>query len=800
VIDDPELLQEFLIESFENLDRLDQDFIDLEQDPASREILASIFRTVHTIKGTSGFLGFDKLQGVTHVGENLLGKLRDGQMAVSEEITSGLLSLVDAVREMLSAIEGAGNEGNGDYSPLVGVLTDLQDGARSTVAEDVVLPPEDQETIELELEAGRLGTLLVETGLCTKAAVVSALKAQILGDERRLGEILIERGLMSANQLLEVLGEITTKSNIGNPTLVGLHPKASETDPEPLDRKPDEAKTEGGRSVADSSVRVDVALLDGLIDLVGELVLARNQLVQLTGSRGSKGNPTATASQRVSMLTSELQERVMKTRMQPINVAWNKLPRVVRDLAVTCGKQVRVEMEGQDTELDKTIIEAIRDPLTHIVRNSVDHGIERAEVREGNGKNPQGMLKLRAFHEGGKVVIEIIDDGGGIDPDKVKAKALEKNVITADQAASMSDQEAVNLIFAPGFSTAAQVTNVSGRGVGMDVVRTNIEKIGGTVDVQSVVGHGTTLTIRIPLTLAIVPALIVETGGSRFAVPQPNLIELVRIKRPAESLERIDDATVYRLRGQLLPVLDLSGVLGLPDSSGPRSLAVLHVDGIQFGLLVDRVNDAEEIVVKPLGPHLKGVDTFAGCTVMGDGTVALILDIMAIARRARLQVSHETADLTASKETERFESLLICEVGTVRLAVPLPRVSRLEHVNVDQVEQAGRQNVVRYGKTLLPVVDLHDLLGVYADVVPRRLKMIVTNEVDGRSIGIIVDRIVDSIRVPAGTLSVQGATGRFGTAGSGVVGDKLTEVIDIDAVVATVDDSYFSHDLVSIGD
>ncbi|MGE3324167.1 MAG: chemotaxis protein CheA [Acidimicrobiia bacterium] len=657
--------------------------------------------------------------------------------------------------------------------------------------------------MNFELEKGRLGYLLVEQGLCTREAVISALRSQLNGDARRLGEILIERGVLSPNQVLEVLGEISTKAKATHPALLAAAAPTAAPAAEPVADATEHAetggvRTEGGRSIAESSVRVDVSLLDGLIDLVGELVLARNQLVQLTGSRASKGNPTAAASQRVSLITSELQERVMKTRMQAINVVWGKLPRVVRDLSIQCGKQVRVEMEGQDTELDKTIIEAIKDPLTHIVRNSVDHGIENPIVRENAGKNATGVLKLRAFHEGGKVVIEIIDDGGGINPTKVKAKAVEKGVITAEQAESMSDTEAVHLIYAPGFSTAEAVTNVSGRGVGMDVVKTNIEKIGGTLDVQSTVGVGTTLIIRIPLTLAIVPALIVQAGGSRFAVPQPNLLELVRLKDEATALEWIDGASFYRLRGQLLPVLDLCTLLSVERqvaegrSAKARSLAVLQVDGIQFGIMVDRVNDAEEIVVKPLGPHLKGVDFFAGCTVMGDGSVALILDIMSIARWAKLTAANRTIEVQNDKVTVEFESLLLCMVGETKVAVPMASVARLEHVKPESLELAGQQEVVKYGKHLLPVVRLHQFLGAYAELDSvRRIKMVVTGEENGHSIGIVVDQILDSVRVPAGSVSVQGGGGRYGMLGTTVINDEVTEVVDIAAITSAVDESYF---------
>ena len=732
MIDDEELLNEFLVESFENLDRLDQDFIDLEQEPTSREILASIFRTVHTIKGTSGFLGFDKLEAVTHVGENLLGKLRDGELRVNGEITSTLLRMVDAVREIMASIEVAHSEGDGDYTALIGALTRVQQ----------------------------------------TDAMVAAMQA--------VSDV--------AHELPGVAGDPIRRSGLSESDNVGAF----------------EAATGSAKSIAESSVRVDVALLDSLIDLVGELVLARNQLVQLTGSRsGGKGDATTAASQRVSLITSELQERVMKTRMQPINTVWGKLPRVVRDLAVACGKKVRVELDGQDTELDKTIIEAIKDPLTHLVRNSVDHGIEEPSVREAAGKSPEGKLCLRAYHEGGKVVIEILDDGAGIDPAKIRAKVVEKGLLTAEHAEQLSDHDAMAYIFTAGFSTASQVTNVSGRGVGMDVVKNNIEKIGGSLDVQSKIGHGTTLTIRIPLTLAIVPALIVVTCGARFAVPQPNLVELVRLKDEA-ALEEIDGASFHRLRGRLLPVLDLAELLNIErpaDDCGPaagaaRTLAVLQIDGAQFGLLVDRVNDAEEIVVKPLGRHLKSVDVFAGCTIMGDGTVALILDVMSIARRCRVS-SASAADPDAVAARVETESLLLCHVGGARVAIPLDKVARLEHVELDRLELAGTQEVVKYADTLLPVVRLANFIGSEGTSAGR-LKLVVTNEDSGSSVGLLVDDIFDAIEVAVGSVSMQGGANRFCVLGTAVVAGEVTEVLDVEGVTATVDPSFFTHTLLSV--
>ncbi len=504
-----EIVKEFLVESYENLDQLDQDLIALEQDPGNREILASIFRTIHTIKGTCGFLGFDKLEKVAHVGENLLSRLRDGELVLDQERTSALLTMIDAIRQILSCIEADGQEGDVDYSALIAELERLQQidasaaaapaaesGEEAPAAEEQAEPaPQSAEPVVVQRELENFGDILLESGQIDGDQLDAAVTEQVKGDPRRIGEILVDQGAIDGSAVKDTLKT--------------------------------QAEQRGG-SLSESTIRVDVEHLDKLMNLVGELVLARNQILQHT--TGIDDSAFVATSQRLNLITTELQEGVMKTRMQPIGNVWSKLPRVVRDLATSFEKEIDLVMEGKETELDKTIIEAIRDPLTHLVRNSVDHGIEPPEVREAKGKPREGTLLLRAFHEGGQVNIEIVDDGGGIDVERVKQKAISNGVITNDQANRMSEHELCNLVFMAGLSTATHVTNVSGRGVGMDVVRTNIEKIGGTIDLSSQPGEGTTFRIKIPLTLAIIPALIVTTGSDRYAIPQVSLLELVRLE------------------------------------------------------------------------------------------------------------------------------------------------------------------------------------------------------------------------------------------------------------------------------
>ncbi len=712
-----EVVKEFLVESHEGLDRLDRDLVVLEQRPHDRELLAGVFRCIHTIKGTCGFLGFSKLEEVSHVGESLLSLLRDGKLDLTPEITSALLRLVDAVREILSSIESAGAEGDGDYSALVDVLGSLASGKTAAP----------KAAVAVSAEADVIMADAIEAEVATPAAPIVT---------------------------------------------------AAVTAPAPVP-----AATAG---VSDSNIRVDVGLLDKLMNLVGELVLARNQILQLSAVLADSS--LHASSQRLNLITTELQEGVMKTRMQPIGNIWSKLPRVVRDLAVACGKQVRVEMEGRETELDKTIIEAIKDPLTHIIRNSVDHGIETPEVRLAAGKPAEGRLSLRAYHEGGQVNIEIVDDGAGIDVERVKRKALERGLITADQASRMADREAFLLIFAPGFSTAEKVTNVSGRGVGMDVVRTNIEKIGGTVDVHSIPASGTTLKIRIPLTLAIIPALVVTTGGERFAIPQVSLIELVRLEGDkCRAIETIYGAPVYRLRGTLLPLVYLDRELGLAATAADHeavNIVVLQADDRRFGMIVDRISDTEEIVVKPLSKQLKGISALAGATIMGDGKIALILDVMGIAQRAhviseaRERVRVDAASTQVSGDGRQM--LLLFGLGTDRrVAMPLSIVSRLEEIPSGMVERAGGAEVVQYRGEIMPLIRLSRLLGA-TECEPREPMQVVVYSDGKRSVGLVVDHILDIVEE---TLSVQHTTGGGAVYGSAVIQQRVTDLLDVESIV-----------------
>jgi two-component system chemotaxis sensor kinase CheA len=697
------ILKDFVVESRENLDRLEHDLVELEANPSSRETLASIFRTVHTIKGAAGFTGLSKVEALAHGGETVLSKLRDGVLIINPAITSGLLALSDRLREMLSHVDRTGVEAEIDSSALVAQLLALDNG-----------------------------------------------------DERSAG------------------APIEAPADLGDPARV--------------------AQPAG-------SVRVNVEQLDTLMNLVGELVLARNEIIQLSGADNQ--SVMLGTSQRLNSITTQLQEGIMKTRMQPIDNIWTKLPRVVRDAARHCGKMVRLDMEGRETELDRTLIEAIQDPLTHVLRNAVDHGIETPERRIACGKTAEGRISLRASHDGGLVTIEVADDGDGIDVAALKQRALERGLITAEQAHGMVDHEALNLIFLPGLSTAAKITSISGRGVGMDVVKTNIERIGGRVSVHSQRGAGTTLRMRIPLTLAIMTALIVTDGRNGYAIPQANVLELVPLgsgDTPAK-IERIHDASVYRLRGELLPLVWLNDALAPRAGMAPSArcdtdanqaavIIVLQADREKFGLVLDDVFDTQEIVVKPLGRHLRNIPIFAGATITGNGRVVLILDVPGLAVQANLlaDVRHGAAlpvDESPDAHSEVREALLLVSgLDNSRLAIPLAQITRLEEFPRGALERVAGRDVVQYFGDVLPLVSLATLVGDRGSALEPAASNTDTVHAlvhthDGRHVGVVVNRILDTVEhMP----SDFGPATRKGFSGTVVIQGRVTEIVDLSVV------------------
>jgi two-component system, chemotaxis family, sensor kinase CheA len=765
-----EIVGEFLMESHENLDQIDRDLVELEKAPDSRDLISRIFRAIHTIKGTSGFLAFGRLEKLAHAGESLLSRLRDGVQPVTPQTITTLLATIDGVRSLLASIEETTSEGDIDVDVIITAVHAQMDAPAKAVeavepdepaaVEEAPIPLEEQRPAPDPVEGQRrpLGEMLVESGAAKPSDIGSALQQQLEGDERKLGTILLEEGKAQPAAVSEALQAQTPK-----------------------------------RSVADSAIRVDVDLLDGLLNLVGELVLARNQLVRGVMEIGD--TVLVRSAQRLGMITSELQEGIMKTRMQPIDHIWSKLPRVVRDLSNSLGKQVQLVMSGKETELDRSLLEAVKDPLTHLVRNAVDHGVEEPARRLAAGKTAEGTLTLRAYHEGGHVAVEVADDGAGMDVELIAAKAVEKGLLRADQIATMDKRDIMAMVFQPGFSTAAKVTNVSGRGVGMDVVKTNIERIGGAVSVDSTLGEGTVWRLTIPLTLAIIQALTVDCGDQRYVVPQVAVLELVFIDGQSTKIEYASGAPVYRLRGKLLPLVRLDRALGL-DVGGDQGvyIMVLQADGRRFGLVVDRVLNTEEVVVKALNSRFKDIGMYAGATILGDGKVGLILDVSSLARRSHLSSDSERGSVMGTSrgagKVGAGERLLVTAVGERRVAIPLDAVTRLEEFPRARIEHAGSREVVQYRGQILPLVRLSHLLGAYTEVEEGDTVSVVVYSEGNRSVALVVDRIVD---IAENSTTARRDAEEDGLVGTAVIQQRVTELLDVRRAILAADPNFYSE-------
>lgn len=842
-IEDDEILQGFIEESLEHLADIENDLLAIEEGGANidEDLVNKVFRAAHSIKGGAGFMGLTTIQELSHAAENVLGMIRSKKLTPTPEIINVLLIASDQLQSM---IEDVHNSNDVDIASHLLPLNAIADGSftqapqavsakagntKAKPAEEKVEPPQDAEVEPL-----------VEK---PKPPATAKPKPQPEPEpepevESELPSFSEDDAYVEEDDAVS-FGEMPSAGMLANPN----------------SSLSDKSKASGPPAKAETTLRVHVSLLDSLMNLAGELVLSRNQLLQTIGSDDLRN--AEAVGQRIDLITSELQEAIMLTRMQPIGNVFSKFPRVVRDLSKKLNKTIDLEIVGKDVELDKTIIEAINDPLTHLVRNSVDHGIEMPADRKKLGKSEVGLVILKAYHEAGQVVIEISDDGKGLDGEALAASAVSKGLLTVEQAQAMSDKEKINLIFLPGFSTAKEVTDVSGRGVGMDVVKTNLDQLGGNVDIISEKGVGTTISIKLPLTLAIIPCQIIETGGERYAIPQVNLEELLRIpaNQVQNRVERVGDAEVVRLRGTLLPLIRLADVIGIertyydrvtdeviPDRrevtadrrgkesplfrnsseqdrkpaqkgdtanrsvldrrssvSSALNIVVVSTGSMKYGLIVDRLQDSEEIVIKPLGRHLQQCKGYAGATIMGDGRIALILDVSNLARMARLtsidgsdraaEVAKAAEDAMRAKK-DRQSLLIFKSSETEHFAVPLNQVERIEKIKRSDVEDLGGKRVMKYRGGSLSLICVDDLAMVNPLADSENLLVIVFN-IAKRAIGLLAIGPIDAIEINADiddtTLSQPGIMGSI------IIDQHTTMLVNVFEMAQTLFPQWFEE-------
>ncbi|PJB71999.1 MAG: hybrid sensor histidine kinase/response regulator [Alphaproteobacteria bacterium CG_4_9_14_3_um_filter_47_13] len=757
-----DLMAEFLTETSENLGELDLGMVNLEQNPNDKNLLSQIFRVIHTIKGTCGFIGLSRLESVAHKAEDVLGLFRDGALEVTPEYVTLIFESLDRIKFIVSELETNGKEPEGDDTELIAKL------------------------------AAILANAGADQGYTAEASAILDEMDTIVDQE---------------------MAEICTETNTGTEdTEDDIALEASEAPaPEQTKTKPNDnqAQNEATKesAVANQSLRVSVDVLENLMTMVSELVLTRNQLLQILRTQGE--NEFTTPLQRLNHVVSDLQEGVMKTRMQPVGNAWSKLPRIIRDINIELGKKIELEMRGQDTELDRQVLELIKDPLTHMVRNSADHGIETPAERKAAGKPETGKIYLNSFHEGGHIIIEIRDDGKGLSLERIKQKALANGLATAEELARLNQQQIQQFIFRAGFSTAEKVTSVSGRGVGMDVVRTNIEKIGGSIELKSTEGKGTSVSIKIPLTLAIVSALIVESAGEKFAIPQLTVKELVMTSSDGESrIETIKGTPVFRLRDHLLPLVSLQKLLkiSLGDQEIETSaegksreieearyankyIVVTQVGAYTFGVIVDKVFDTEEIVIKPVANILRNIEIFSGNTILGDGTVIMILDPMGIAKcsgEINLADSRETDEESSTQKrvAEKISLLLFSAGSNAPKAVPLELVSRLEEIRTTEIEKANGKYVVQYRGKLMPLIPFDASM----DIMGQEKKPVLVFSDHHNAMGLIVDKIID-ITEQHIDIQIKGIEETL--MGSAIIEGKATDVINVGHFLHSVDPHWF---------
>jgi two-component system chemotaxis sensor kinase CheA len=725
-----EILTEFALEAREILDQLDSDFVLLEVSPTDKKLIGNIFRGLHTLKGSSGFFSFKRLEKISHAGESLLGKIRDGQLSLDLNKSNVLLQMIDVLRIIIESIEKNKTEPAGEDTALISSIGNLSRGNEEVINDNA----------SVNSVAGLNQPI-------PDAAIIQADASEA-----------------------EVSINLSVTENLNTPPTQEIQETQENNTP----------------------VRINLDTLDKLMNLASEMVLARNRLLPFADNSADLQFTNTVHS--IDLLTLELQERMMKMRMQSISHVWSKFPRLIRDAANQTNKKVTLIQNGADTEIDRSLLDGIRDPLMHIIRNSVDHSIEEPDVRIRKGKPETGQIVLNASHQNGMILIEVSDDGAGINLELIKKRAIERKLISPEIASQLSKSELIDLIFQPGFSTKDAVTSLSGRGVGMDVVKTNITNIGGTIEITSEPDMGTQIQLKIPLTLAIIPALFITCADQVFAIPENRIIELVKLspKSQADEFQNFHGIPVFKLRNQLLPLIYLDQVLELQSTSSPPDddiyIVLLQSGPTYFGLAVTSVDNIQDIVVKPLGGTLNDIPYFAGATIMGNGRVSLILDVDNIAINSGftaqdLSTLNKEKPLDTTPPVEMMGILVFEIAGLERMAIPLDRLRHIDMLDMDQTQMQGDKQVIYLNKELFYVIQLNQFVnGADAQYVSKSKHVpALTCVSNQRLYSLLVEHVVEIIQVPKQL--IESATPQKGIEGYAIWNDHVINILDLDEIL-----------------
>ncbi len=760
-----ELLKEFLTESFELIEAMDDGIMEFEKNLNDKDALDAVFRVLHSLKGASSFFGLKHVEGLAHKAENVLGLIQKDCVEPNQEIVTLMLESSDKLKDMLEKLSNGDDHNVVDCEELKQKLTEInEEGLKNS--------PKPKKKVAKKVEKEKSERPMEEK---TNDEEDKKVKLELVQEEANKESEKKEEDVQIFVANIKKDAPVQNKED---------KPQEKKEVAPPV--TPEVSKKS---SPTDSNIRIQVSLIDKLMNLVSELVLTKNQMQQIVEEK--RDQVLISTCQKLGMVTSELQENIMKTRMQPVHNVWAKFPRIVRDLSISIGKKIRLDMVGQDTELDRSLIESIKDPLTHIIRNAVDHGIETPEERKNSGKEEEGRVLLKAYQQSGQVVIEISDDGRGLHIQKISDKIVNKGLASREEVEGMSDRKVYNYIFHPGFSTAEKVTNISGRGVGMDVVRTNIEAIGGVVDLESKYGEGTVFKIKIPLTLAIIPALVVMNGSRNYVIPQSSINGLIRLKgEEIKKIENIQGIPVYRLRGDLIPIIYLSDCVQEPRKKEEEDfedsklyIVIVRVENERFGLVVDKIKDHQEIVVKPMGSQLKDIEIYAGASIIGNGDIALILDTAGIAKE---MVSKDTKKLSEEKsEDDGLLSgdgsmyLMVEGPNHNRMAIEYESVIRLEKVERKSIESLADRDVLKYRGSILQLIYLSKFFNIEDESHEESLNVVIYNY-KGEEIGIVVNKIMDIVTEE---IKVKKENPRKGVKFLALLQKETTEILDVDKVV-----------------